>query len=121
LVGWEATLDFLHGLGINNIASRVSELGGYLIEELGKAGCRVLTPVEPGKRHGLIVYTNGSLQKDQEVVNALSTARPKPIRVGTCSLGRIEGIRATTNFFNTKEDIDALISAQKLFVATGKC
>ena len=121
LVGWEATLDFLHGLGISNIASRVNELGGYLIEQLEKSGCKVLTPVEPSKRHGLIVYTNGSLEKDIEVTQALSMAKPKPIRLGTCSLGGIQGIRVATNFFNTKEDIDALITAQKTFNKSGKC
>ena len=121
LLGWEATLDFLHGIGIANIASRVSELGGYLIAQLEKAGCKVLTPVDPGKRHGLIVYTNGSLDKDKKVTQALSMAKPKPINVSTCSLGGIQGIRVATNFFNTKEDIDALITAQQSFINTGKC
>jgi cysteine desulfurase / selenocysteine lyase len=121
LLGWEATLVFLHGLGIANIASRVSELGGYLIAQLEQAGCKVLTPVDVNKRHGLIVYTNGSLDKDREVTEALTMANPKPIRVSTCSLGGIEGIRVATNFFNTKEDIDTLVAAQKSFNETGKC
>lgn len=121
LVGWEATLDFLHGLGIPDIAARVRELGGYLVEELEQAGCRVLTPKTANKRHGLIVYTNGSLEADRRAVEALGQAKPKPIRVSTCSLGGIEGIRVATNFFNTVEDIDLLVSAQKQFMKTGHC
>jgi selenocysteine lyase/cysteine desulfurase len=121
LLGWEATLEFLHGIKIPNIAKRVNELGGYLVTQLELAGCKVLTPVDADKRHGLIVYTNGSLDKDREVTQALNEAKPKPIKVGTCSLGGIEGIRVAANFFNTKEDIDALISAQKSFIKTGKC
>jgi selenocysteine lyase/cysteine desulfurase len=77
--------------------------------------------VDVNKRHGLIVYTNGSLDKDREVTEALTMANPKPIRVSTCSLGGIEGIRVATNFFNTKEDIDTLVAAQKSFNETGKC
>ncbi len=121
LMGWEATLDFLHGIGIANIAQRVKELGGYLIEQLQQSACKVLTPPEVNKRHGLIVYTNGSLERDREVTEALAMAKPKPIRVSTCSLGGVEGIRVATNFFNSKADIDALISAQKSFIKTGKC
>jgi cysteine desulfurase / selenocysteine lyase len=113
LYGWDATLNFLHGLGIENIAARVSELGTYLIEELEKTGCKVLTPVDPAMRHGLIVYTNGSLEKDREVVEALKSVKPKPVKVSACSLGGVQGIRVATNFFNTREDIDVLIDAQK--------
>lgn len=121
LVGWEATLAFLHGMEIPKIANRVNELGAYLIAQLQEAGCKVLTPVEADKRHGLIVYTNGSLDKDREVAQALSMANPKPVKVSTCSLGGIEGIRVAANFFNTKADIDALIDAQKTWLKTGKC
>jgi len=121
LTGWEATLDFLHGLGIARIAARIRELGGYLIAQLEQAGCRVLTPVEADKRHGLIVYTNGSLEQDREVSQALASAKPKPVRVSTCSLGGIEGIRVAANFFNTKEDVDALVTAQSAYIRTGKC
>ena len=112
-------MHFLHGLGIENIAARVSALGTYLIEELDKIGCRVLTPIDPAMRHGLIVYTNGSLEKDREVVAALRSVKPKPVKVGACSLGGVEGIRVATNFFNTREDIDVLIDAQKAFFKQG--
>ena len=121
LVGWEARLEFLHDLGIGNIAERVNTLGGYLAEQLQGIGCEVLTPMDPKKRHGLIVYTNGSLEKDRKVCEALAGLKPKPINVSTCSLGGIEGIRVATNFFNTREDIDMLVEAQKNFNRSGRC
>ena len=120
LVGWEATLEFLHDLGIANIAQRVNSLGGYLAEQLQEVGCEVLTPMDPKKRHGLIVYTNGNLEKDRQACEALATHKAKPINVSTCSLGGIEGIRVATNFFNTREDIDMLVAAQKSFNKSGQ-
>lgn len=115
LFGWEATLKFLNNLGIKNIDAKTRRLGEYLIKELQNIGCKVLTPVEPEKRHGLIVYTTGSTKNDVESVNALMnpSIQPKGIKVSTVGIGGIEGIRVGTAFFNTEEDIDTLIKAQK--------
>jgi selenocysteine lyase/cysteine desulfurase len=116
LFGWNATLKFLEKLGIQNVEKRVKELGGYCIERLQDIGCKVLTPTDPEKRHGLIMYTNGNWEKDVETFNRIHLSpspREKPIKVSVRSLGGIEGIRVSPHFFNTEEDIDLLIEAQK--------
>ncbi len=115
LFGWNATLKFYEKIGIENIEKRVRYLGGYLIEKLKEIGCKVLTPEDPRKRHGLIVYTTGSHESDLASFNYFS-APPrgrKPIKVSLRALGGIGGIRVSTHFFNTEEDIDELIAAQK--------
>lgn len=116
LFGWNATLKFFEKVGIQNIEKRVREFGGYCVERLNDIGCKVLTPTEPGKRHGLIVYTNGSWERDVETFNKIHVSPPlgeKQIKVSVRSLGGIEGIRVSTHFFNTEEEIDLLIEAQK--------
>ena len=115
LFGWNATLKFYEKVGIKNIEKRVRYLGGYLIEKLKEIGCKVLTPEDPQKRHGLIIYTTGSYESDLASFNYFS-APPlgrKPIKVSLRALGGVGGIRVSTHFFNTEEDIDKLIVAQK--------
>lgn len=115
LFGWNATLKFLDRLGIKNIEKRVRRLGGYLIEKLQGIGCTVLTPSDPEKRHGLIVYTTGSRGKDFESYTRFSCPPKdeKPIKVSYRGQGGIAGIRVCTHFFNTEEEIDYLVNIQK--------
>jgi selenocysteine lyase/cysteine desulfurase len=112
LFGWNATLKFYEKIGIENVEKRVRYLGTYTIEKLKEIGCRVLTPEDPRKRHGLIVYTTGSYESDLASFNYFSSRR-KPIKVSLRALGGIGGIRVSTHFFNTEEEIDELIAAQK--------
>lgn len=115
LFGWNATLKFYEQLGIKNVENRVRELGTYCIEKLQDIGCKVLTPIEPEKRHGLLVYTTGKWENDIKSFNSIHMDPPpneKPIKISIRTLGGIEGIRVSTHFFNTKEDIDALIKVQ---------
>jgi selenocysteine lyase/cysteine desulfurase len=115
LFGWNATLKFLEGLGKKNIERRVRYLGGYLIKELQNIGCKVHTPGDPLKRHGLIVYTTGSYERDLKSLNGITCppSHRKPIKVTYRSQGGVSGIRVCTHFFNTEEDIDQLIKVQK--------
>lgn len=116
LFGWNATLKFYEKIGIENVERRVRELGGYCIQKLQDIGCKVLTPTEPEKRHGLILYTTGSWEKDSKSFNRMHVSPPfgeKPIKVSLRSMGGIEGIRVSNHFFNTEEDIDKLIEVQK--------
>jgi len=119
LFGWNATLKFYEKIGIKNIDKRVRYLGSYLIKRLEEIGCKVLTPADLKKRHGLIVYTTGSHESDVASFNYFS-APPlgrKPIKVSLRALGGVGGIRVSTHFFNTEEDIDLLINAQKKLLA----
>ncbi|MCD6445337.1 aminotransferase class V-fold PLP-dependent enzyme [Candidatus Bathyarchaeota archaeon] len=115
LFGWNSTLKFLNNLGIKNIEKRVRKLGGYLIERLKDINCKVLTPADPEKRHGLIMYTTGSHKRDLESFNMFQRPRldEKPIKVSIRYLGGIGGIRVSTHFFNTEEEIDRLVEVQK--------
>lgn len=119
IFGWNETLKFLDNLGAKNIEQRVRKLGGYLIEKLQDTGCQVLTPIEPERRHGLIVYTTGSFESDLESYNRFThpPQGEKPIIVSRLAVGGIGGIRVSTHFFNTEEDIDTLIKVQRELMA----
>ena len=117
MFGWIATLNFLNKIGITNIESKIKKLGDYVVERLHQIGCKVLTPLDKEKRHGLIVYTTGKPEIDESSVVSFRNATPKPIIVSRVALGGIEGIRVATHFFNTIEDIEGLIENQKKFMS----
>ena len=115
LFGWNATLDFLLDIGIKNIENRVKMLGSYLIDRLYEIGCEVITPENRNKRHGLIVYTTGDRTLDKESFERFNKPPmgEKPIKVTLRFVGGLGGIRVSTHFFNTKDEIDYLIEVQE--------
>lgn len=113
LWGFNAALKFLNDLGIKNIGRRVRRLSGYLIEQLQNIGCKVITPVENDRRAGLVVYTSGSHKDDFKNYNSFNTA---DIGVSLRYAGGVGGMRVSTHFFNTEEEIDRLITIQKLLM-----
>jgi selenocysteine lyase/cysteine desulfurase len=116
LFGWNATLKFFERLGMQNIERRVRRLGSYLIEMLQEIGLKVLTPLDPKKRHGLIAYTTGSHEKDMDAFQKLTCPPPhlKPAKLSYRGEARgLAGIRVCTHFYNIEEEIDELINRQK--------
>lgn len=115
LFGWNATLKFYERLGIKNVEERIKRLGTYAIKRLQEIGCRVTSPTDPRKRHGLITYTTGSYEKDKSFFQRCAAPGRcmKPIKISMRSLGGIGNIRVCTHFYNTEEDIDALVALQK--------
>jgi len=115
LFGWNATLEFLLGIGMKKIERRVRSLGNYTYDRLTEIGCKVVTPEDRRKRHGLIVYTTGDLKLDKKSFEFFNAPPPgyKPIKVSLRFVGGIGGIRVSAHFFNTKEDIDYLVEMQE--------
>lgn len=115
LFGWIATLKFYEKIGIKNVEERVRRLGGYAIERLQDIGCKVTSPTDPAKRHGLITYTTGRYEKDLAFFQRCAAPGRcmKPIKISMRALGGIGNLRVSTHFFNTEEDVDYLIDLQK--------
>jgi cysteine desulfurase / selenocysteine lyase len=115
LFGWNATLKFYEKIGIKNVEKRVRMLGQYAVEKLQEIGCKILHPTDPKKMHGLITYTAGSFERDLESFERFSKppVGERPIKVSMRALGGVGGIRISTHFFNTKEEIDKLIDVQR--------
>jgi selenocysteine lyase/cysteine desulfurase len=89
---------------------RVLKLSEYLIDGLRELGVRVNTPIEPSQRGGLVTYDTGSHELNKESHRKLKN---ESVIVALRYSGGVGGIRVSTNFFNTEEDIDRLLEVQK--------
>lgn len=120
--GWLATLKFLEKLGMENIDRRVRRLGQYTLGALRDAGMEIRSPQESAKMHGMITYTTGNYDRDEEVFQHLM-APPigkRPVKTSMRALGNVGGLRVCTHFFNTTEDVDYFMRLQGDFLATKK-
>ena len=115
LFGWIATLKFYDRIGIENVEERIKRLGGYAIERLQEIGCRVTSPADPGKRHGMVTYTSGDYDRDMAFFNRCAAPGRcmKPLKISMRALGGVGNLRVSCHFFNTEEDIDYLVELQK--------
>lgn len=120
--GWNATLKFYEKVGIKNIEKRVRHLGQYAVKSLEDIGCEIQHPTDPKKMHGLITYSTGNRERDTATFDRFMypPLGHKPIKVSQRALGGVGGIRISTHFFNTEEDIDTLIKVQKELMMTNK-
>lgn len=113
--GLNESLKYINNLGIESIHERVLRLSDYLIENIQKIGCKVTSPLERKHRSGIITYTTGSYPRDLRSVREMD-------KIGINTSLRFNsgqgGIRVSTHFYNTEEDINKLVEAQKLFIKT---
>ena len=114
LFGWNATLKFYERIGIANVEERVRRLGSYASERLADIGCKVTSPLNPARRHGLITYTNGDYEDDLAFFRLCASPGRcmRPIRISMRALGGVGNLRVCTHFFNTEEEIDYLVELQ---------
>lgn len=102
-----AALEFLMGLGIDAIASRVLTLNLHLTDRLKEAGVEVLSP--------------GGQHRSGETLCRV----PDPARAavyleanGVLVTQKPEGVRIATHFFNNEEDIDRCVAALSAYLRT---
>jgi cysteine desulfurase/selenocysteine lyase len=118
-VGLGAAIDYLSSLGMQNVRKHEIELNAYGLEMLGKIkGIRILGPMDPKKRGGLIAFTIPEAHPHD--IAAILDAEGIAIRSGhNCAQPLMErcGIPATARasfyVYNSPEDIDRLIKGLK--------
>ena len=115
-IGLATAIDYLEGLGMENVRSHERELTAYAIETLGSIGATVYGPKDPEQRGGAVSFWYKDIHPhdlaqvlDQEGVCV------RPGHHCAQVLMRRLGVPATTRasfyVYNTKEDVDALIAA----------
>ncbi len=115
-IGLATAIDYLEGLGMENVRSHERELTAYAIEALGSIGATVYGPKDPEQRGGAVSFWYKDIHPhdlaqvlDQEGVCV------RPGHHCAQVLMRRLGVPATTRasfyVYNTKEDVDALIAA----------
>jgi cysteine desulfurase/selenocysteine lyase len=115
-IGLASAIDYLEGLGMENVRSHERELTAYAIEALGSIGATVYGPKDPDQRGGAVSFWYKDIHPhdlaqvlDQEGVCV------RPGHHCAQVLMRRLGVPATTRasfyVYNTREDVDALITS----------
>jgi selenocysteine lyase/cysteine desulfurase len=100
IFGLGAAIDYLAGIGIEKIAERVLYLNELLTYRLEKKGFAVLSP--------LGAYRSGqTLVAVEEPDKCAAFLRERGILVTP----KPEGVRASTHFYNSEEDVEAVVQA----------
>jgi len=103
LLAFRVALDYMKGIGFENIRRRLFELSNYHLAGLNRLGVRVVSPVDrPEERSAIVAF---SLEEGNgRCVEALAA---KNIHVSL----RLGLIRASVNIFNDEGDVDRLLEA----------
>jgi selenocysteine lyase/cysteine desulfurase len=107
IFGLGAAVDYLAALGVEAITARVLELNAYLTSGLERAGLRVLSPAA-GHRSGQ------TLVAVRDPPRALSFLRARGVSVTE----KPQGLRISTHFYNTEEDVDRCLAALREYAPT---
>jgi len=101
--GAAAALRLILEYGIKKIENRIMELTSYLIERLKEEGFTLQTPENPPNRSGIV---NFKASKPKERVENLS-------RRGVVVSARMDGIRVSPHFYNTKDELEKFLTCIK--------
>lgn len=128
-IGLGVAIDYLNGIGMKAIHDHEVELTKYALDRLGEIDqLRVYGPTAAEDRAGLVSFTFGDIHAHD--VGTVCDSQGVAVRAGHhCAkpLMRKFGIPATTRasfyIYNTKEDVDSLVSAlretEKVFAGGG--
>lgn len=112
--GFHACLSYFNELGPKNIEKKNMRLSQHLIDGLKEHPVKVNTPDEPSKRGALVTYNTGTYEKNQKLYEAI---RKQGIVVAHRYAAGVGGIRVSCHLFNTEQEVDALLAAQKKALA----
>lgn len=124
-VGLGAAMQYLSGLGMNNVRQHEIELLDYALEQLpGVPGLKAYGPDDVAERAGVISFTLGDIHAHD--VAAILDSENIAVRAGhhcaqplMADLGVVATARASLYVYNTKDDVDRLVAglhkANKVF------
>jgi cysteine desulfurase/selenocysteine lyase len=111
--GFHAALEYFNEIGLRNIEERNRLLAGKLIDGLRELKVKVNTPEDIKKHTGLVTFTTGKHDENLKLYNAITR---DGIIVALRYAAGIGGIRVSCHFFNTEEEIEALLGVVKNFL-----
>jgi cysteine desulfurase/selenocysteine lyase len=124
-VGLGAAMQYLSGLGMEQVRQHEIELLDYALEQLpGVPGLKAFGPDDVNQRAGVISFTLGDIHAHD--VAAILDGENIAVRAGhhcaqplMADLGVVATSRASLYVYNTKDDVDRLIAglhkANKIF------
>lgn len=109
------SLGLVNEIGIENIQEHVWELGEYCMDQIEAIGGTVITHRDPKRRAGIII---ARLYKDPEFDRMIMRElHARKIFVAQRFTDNVGGFRISCQWFNLKEDIDAMIQGMKDIIA----
>jgi selenocysteine lyase/cysteine desulfurase len=98
-VGTKAAIDHILGLGTKRVEKQITTLAQRLYDGLSSLNLSIVSPEEPSQRSGVISFTTDNPEAHYKRLT----------EKGYVLSLRPAGIRVSTGFFNTAEEIDGLI------------
>ena len=114
-IGLAASLRMINQLGPENIAAYISDLTTHLLAGLGRIGVEIVTPTGPEHRSGIVTFTLGSRERNLALMEHLLE---HGVLVSVRYTSGVGGIRVSSHFFNTKEDLDFALEHTRSFLAS---
>lgn len=107
-VGLAASLNLVHEIGQQNIAEHIFSLTGLLLAGLDRLSVQIVTPRARETRAGIVTFSVGSAEQN---VGLMQRLQEKKILVSVRYTSHVGGVRVSCHFYNSTEDIDALLAA----------
>jgi selenocysteine lyase/cysteine desulfurase len=101
IIGARAALEFALGHDQAQRYKQVLKVTDYLIQGLKKKGRKIMTPLDPDRRSGIVVF------EDNDPTGTFNKLKSRNITVAS----RVKAIRVSPHYYNTVEEIDRLLSA----------
>lgn len=103
------SVELLNNIGVENIQEHVLRLREILVEQLLSEGFTLLSPVENANRFSpIVLFTAGKGFKED--IDLVKNLKSQGILVSYRGARGIGGIRVSPHIYNTKEEIEALVS-----------
>jgi selenocysteine lyase/cysteine desulfurase len=103
IAGLEQSLSLLLDVSPQRIAQHLSMLTDRLVSGLHELGYRVITPLDPAHRSGIVTFAHGQ-RSAQAIFDVLRAAQI------VCSV-REGGVRMSPHLYNTVDEIDTVLDA----------
>lgn len=128
VIGFGAALDYLTALGMDNVRRHEIDLTGYALEQMRRIeGLEIYGPADPQLRAGVIAFNDPEIHPHD--LATILDRRGIAIRAGHhCAqpllerLGQTATARASFYVYNTRADVDALVTgilAARTFMGRG--
>lgn len=109
-VGLAASLNLMDKLGQREIAEHIFCLTDQLLTGLDSLPVKVVTPRARDNRSGIITFSVGAAEDNVRLMQRLQA---KKILVSVRYTSNVGGVRVSCHFYNSAEDIEALLAALK--------
>ncbi len=107
-IGLAASLNLVQKIGPEEIGDHIYSLTERLMAGLDSLGLAVITPRARQARSGIVTFSVGSADENVKLMKGL---QEKKILVSVRYTSQVGGVRVSCHFYNSGEDVDALLGA----------